>query len=37
MQVNVQIPAGVEAGEVPVVISVGGIASPVGVTLAITQ
>jgi len=37
MQVNVQIPAGVEAGDVPVVISVGGVASPAGVTLAITQ
>ena len=37
MQVNVQIPAGVQPGDVPVVISVGGVASPAGVTLAITQ
>jgi adhesin/invasin len=37
MQVNVQIPAGVQPGDVPVVISVGGVASPPGVTLAVTQ
>jgi uncharacterized protein (TIGR03437 family) len=37
MQVNVQIPAGVQPGDVPVVISAGGVASPAGVTLAITQ
>lgn len=37
MQVNLQIPAGVQPGDVPVVISVGGVASPAGVTLAVTQ
>ena len=37
MQVNVQIPAGVQPGDVPVVISVGGVASPSGVTLSITE
>jgi len=37
MQVNVQIPSGVAPGEVPVVLSVGGVASPAGVTLAVTQ
>lgn len=37
MQVNVQIPAGVQPGDVPVVIFVGGVASQAGVTLAITQ
>ena len=37
MQVNVQIPSGVQPGDAPVVISAGGASSPAGVTLAITQ
>jgi uncharacterized protein (TIGR03437 family) len=36
MQVNVQIPAGVQTGNaVPVVLSVGNVSSQVGVTIAV--
>ncbi len=35
LQVNVQIPAGIPTGAVPVIIQIGGVRSPTGVTLSI--
>ena len=35
MQVNVQLPASASSGNVPVVVSVGGISSQAGVTVAV--
>jgi uncharacterized protein (TIGR03437 family) len=37
MQLNVQVPAGVPMGDAPVVVTVGGVASQVGVTVAVTN